>query len=177
MKAAAKEKYFHCNNDGHWKQNCPTYLATLKNKKEGPFGGMLIIESNLTVSSASSWVLDSSSNAHLCTFMQDLEDSRRLRDGEMILCIENGARVTAVAVGTYPLRLPFGLDLVRRDFYYVPAVSRNMIFVSYLAQEGYVISFLKDHCNILYKKNKIINDYLINSLYQLHIDISIFNIE
>ena len=33
-KAADKEKYFHYNTDDHWKWNCPTYLATLKNKKE-----------------------------------------------------------------------------------------------------------------------------------------------
>ena len=35
-KAAEKEKYFHCQSDGHWKRNCPQYLATLKNKKDGP---------------------------------------------------------------------------------------------------------------------------------------------
>ena len=64
---------------------------------------MLVIESNLTISSASSWVLDSGSSAHLCTSMQGLEDSRRLRDGDMILRIGNGARVAVVAVETYPL--------------------------------------------------------------------------
>ena len=85
------------------KRNCPQCLAILKKKKDGPSGGMLIIESNLTVSSASSWVLDSGSSAHLCTSMQGLKESRRLRDGEMILCIGNGARVAAVVVETYPL--------------------------------------------------------------------------
>ena len=59
----------------------------------------------------------------------------------------------------------------------MPATSSNLIFVSCLAQEGYVINFLKDHCNILYERNKITNDFLINGLYQLHIDVSIFNIE
>ena len=102
-KAAEKKKYFHCNSDSHWKWNYPQYLATLKNKKDGPSGGMLVIESNLMVFSASSWVLDSGSSAYLCTSMQDLEESRRLRDGEMILRIGNGARVAAVAMGTYPL--------------------------------------------------------------------------
>ena len=111
---------------------------------------MLIIESNLMVSSASSWILDSGSSAHLCTSMQGLEESRRLRDGDMILCIGNGARVAAMAVGTYPLRLPLGLDLVLRDCYYVPAASRNLISVSCLAQDGYVISFHKNYCNIFY---------------------------
>ena len=94
---------------------------------------MLILESNLTISSASSWVLDSGSSAHLCTSMQGLEESRRLRDGEMILRIRNEARVTAVAVETYPLRLPLGLDLVLRDCYYVLAASKNLISVSCLA--------------------------------------------
>ena len=123
---------------------------------------MFILESNLTISSASSWMLDSGSSAHLCTSMQDLEESRRLRDGDMILRIRNGARVAAVAIGTYPLRLSLGLDLVLRDCYYVPAASRNLISVSCLAQEGYVISFHKNHCNIFYENNKVTNSFLIN---------------
>ena len=56
-KVAEKEKYFHCQSDGHWKRNYPQYLAILKNKNDGLSGGMLILESNLTVSSASSWCL------------------------------------------------------------------------------------------------------------------------
>ena len=95
----------------------------------------------------------------------------------MILRVGNGARVAAVAVKNYPLRLPLGLDLVLRDCYYMSVVSKNLISVSCLAQEGYVISFHKDHCNIFYKNNKVTNDFLINGLYQLHIDVSIFNIE
>ena len=122
-------------------------------------------------------MLDSGSSAHLCTSMQDLEESRRLRDGDMILRIGNETRVAAVAVGTYPLRLPLGLDLVLRDCYYVPVASRNLISISCLTQEGYVISFHKNHCNIFYENNKVANGFLINDLYQLHIDVSVFNIE
>ena len=59
----------------------------------------------------------------------------------------------------------------------MPAVSRNLISVSCLAQEGYVISFHKDHCNIFYENNKVADYFLINDLYQLHIDVSVFNIE
>ena len=102
-----KEKYFHCNVKGHWKRNYPAYLATLKNKKmDMPSEGMselLVIETNLMIFSSSSWVFDSSSSAHLCTFIQDLEEVRGLREGEITLWVDNGSRVAAVAVGIYPL--------------------------------------------------------------------------
>ena len=80
-KAAEKGKYFHYNNNGHWKRNCPAYLMSLKNKKDGtPFKDMsdlLIIETNIMISFTSSWIIDSGSSTHLCTSAQDLEDSRR----------------------------------------------------------------------------------------------------
>ena len=38
-------------------------------------------------------------------------------------------------------------------------------------------SFHKNHCNIFYENNKVANIFLINDLYQLHIDVSVFNIE
>ena len=60
-------------------------------------------ESNFMVSSTSSWVLDSSSSAHICTSMQDLIESRRLRKCDMILRIGNGAKVAAETIDTYPL--------------------------------------------------------------------------
>ena len=59
----------------------------------------------------------------------------------------------------------------------MPAASRNLISISCLAQEGYVISFYKDHCNIFYENNKVVDGFPINGLYQLHIDVSVFNIE
>ena len=40
-----------------------------------------------------------------------------------------------------------------------------------------MISFHMDHCNIFYENNKVADGFLINSFYQLHIDISVFNIE
>ena len=40
-----------------------------------------------------------------------------------------------------------------------------------------MISFHKDHCNIFYENNKVADGFLINYLYQLYIDVSVFNIE
>ena len=30
-----KGKYFNCDEQGHWKRNCPLFLVELKKKKEG----------------------------------------------------------------------------------------------------------------------------------------------
>ena len=102
-KADDKKNYFHCNIEGYWRRNYLAYLATVNNrKKDGPSEGtsdLLIIETNLTIFSSSSWVLDFDSSAHLCISMQDLEEVRGLREGEITLRVGNGARVT-VAVGT-----------------------------------------------------------------------------
>ena len=93
---------------------------------------MLIIETNLTVSSSSSWVLDSDSSAHLCSSMQDLEEVRGLREDEITLRVDNRARVAVVAIGIYPPQLPLRSSLFLKDCYSVSIVSRNLFSISVL---------------------------------------------
>ena len=40
-----------------------------------------------------------------------------------------------------------------------------------------MITFFKDHYNILYERNKIANGFLINDLYQLYIDVPVLAIK
>ena len=94
---------------------------------------MLVIESNLMISSTSCWILDSGLSAHICTSTQGLIESRRLKEGDMIFQIDNGAKIAAEAVGTYPLRLPSSIRLDLKDCYYVSVASWNLISVSVLA--------------------------------------------
>ena len=54
-----------------------------------------------------------------------------------------------------------------KDCYYVPVASRNLIFVSVLAQEGLKLVSIKT-CSI-YLRNKLIARGL-DSLYHLHVD-------
>ena len=131
---------------------------------------MLVIESNLTVSSTSSWVLHSSLSIHIRTSMQSLIESRRLREGDMILRIGNGAKVTAEAIGTYPLQLSSEFRLNLKDCYFILIASQNLIFVSVLAQDNFDFNFNKNF-DFIYLRNKLIAyDLLIDSLYHLYID-------
>ena len=54
---------------------------------------LLVIETNLTIFSSSSWVLNFDSSAHLCISMQGLEEVRGLKEGEIILRVSNGQKL------------------------------------------------------------------------------------
>ena len=62
----------------------------------------------------------------------------------MILRIDNGAKITVKTVGTYHLRLPSGVRLDLKNYYYVPVANQNLIFIYVLVQEGFEISFNKN---------------------------------
>ncbi|KAA3450189.1 polyprotein [Gossypium australe] len=94
---------FHCGVTGHWKRNCPVYLEEVNKAKAS---GM----------SAS----DTGCGSHICTSVQGLQRSRTLARGDVDLRVGNGAKVAALAVGTYTLSLPSGLDLCLEDCYLVP---------------------------------------------------------
>jgi hypothetical protein len=58
---------FYCNGTGHWKHNCPKYLADKKNGKinKGIYD-IHVIDVYLTSSPNSAWVFDTGSIAHKC---------------------------------------------------------------------------------------------------------------
>ncbi|KAJ8769201.1 hypothetical protein K2173_000976 [Erythroxylum novogranatense] len=63
---------FHCGIAGHWKRNCKSYLASLKEKKLGgtSTSGLFMIEINLSTSVSQSWVLDTGYGSHICNNVQ-----------------------------------------------------------------------------------------------------------
>ncbi|GKB95710.1 retrotransposon protein, putative, ty1-copia subclass [Tanacetum coccineum] len=77
----AKDSICHqCGETGHWKRNCPQYLAKLlKNKKlsQGVSGsGIFTIE--LYTFPNKSWVYDTGYGTHICNTTQGLRASRKL---------------------------------------------------------------------------------------------------
>ncbi|VFQ70826.1 unnamed protein product, partial [Cuscuta campestris] len=174
IEGVAKGKCHHCGKAGHWRRNCKTYLAAKKKEGTTISSEVYVIEVNMSISS--SWVLDTGCGSHICTTMQGLKQSRRLARGEIELRVGNGAPVAALAIGAYSLVLPSGLMLELNDCLYVPAISRNIISVSCLDKNGFIIS-IKDKSLSVYRKNVFYaNANMTNGLYVLDLDMPVYNI-
>ena len=64
---------FYCKGTGHWKRNCPKYLA---DKKDGKVKGIFdihVIDVYLTNARSSACVFDTGSAAHICNSKQGLQ--------------------------------------------------------------------------------------------------------
>jgi hypothetical protein len=60
----------------------------------------------------------------------------------------NGQCVDVMAVDTLHLRLPSGLILVLNKYYYVPALSMNIVSGSRLSRDGYHFESVTNSCSI-----------------------------
>ena len=108
--------------------------------------------------------------------MNGLSNSRILEKGQVDLRLGNGARVAALAVGTFHLSLPSGLVLELKNCYYVPAISRNIISIPCLDLEGFQFSIKNKCCS--FDRNDIFygSGPLENILYILDQSVHVYNI-
>lgn len=171
---------FFCNEPGHWKRNCKLYKEDQMNKKTGgtSASGINVIQIHYTPSS--SWILDTGSASHICANVQGLKGSRKLKRGEVDLRVGNGAKVAALAVGSYELSLPSGLLLVLNNCFYVPTMCRNIVSVSCLDNDGFAFIIGNNICSIYHKDMFYANAVLLDGLYVLNLqtsnDFSVCNI-
>ena len=68
---------FYCKGSGHWKRNCPKYLADKKagNVNKG-ICDIHVIDVYLTSARSSAWVFDTGSVAYICNSKQGLQNRR-----------------------------------------------------------------------------------------------------
>jgi hypothetical protein len=174
------EECFQCHKKGQWFKNCKKYLDEQKKKKgsETFASGINIIEINIAVSSSDSQVFYIGSMIHTCKSLQGLSLTRRFAKGELDVCVGNGAKVAAIAVGTFHLSLPSGLVLELNNCYCISALCKNNIPSSCLEKvDGYEIIIKNKHCSIYYNDIFFAHCPLENGLYVLDLeDKSICNI-
>ncbi|KAI3723657.1 hypothetical protein L2E82_35412 [Cichorium intybus] len=170
-KVAKEDACFECGKVGHWKRNCPTYLAELKKKKAGEgTSGIYVIDLELYNLSPNTWVFDTGCGTHICNMLQGFKRSRRLKANEVVLRVGNSARVAVDSIGNFDLLLPNGLYLTLTNVYYVPSLTRNIISVAKLRQCGFDLSFMNDDICV-YKNNVFYFEARpLNGIYEVNLD-------
>ncbi|GJY73504.1 retrotransposon protein, putative, ty1-copia subclass [Tanacetum coccineum] len=116
---AKNDACHHCKEVGHWKRNCPVYLAELmKNKKQVGYAsspGIFTIE--LFSFPNKSWVYDTGCGTHICITKQGLRGARKLKQGDLHLYVGNGVRTQVEAIG-----------ISRNNVLYFNAIPSNGIY-------------------------------------------------
>ncbi|GJY29675.1 retrotransposon protein, putative, ty1-copia subclass [Tanacetum coccineum] len=154
----AKDAICHqCGEIGHWRRNCAVYLAELmKNKKlsqGASTSGIFTIE--LYSFPSKSWIYDTGCGTHICITTRGLRGSKKLKQGALSLYVGDGHRAAVEAIGTYHLELPSGLVIVLNKFHYVPSITRGVISVSRLFDDGFINRFDDNNVISVLKNNLV----------------------
>ncbi|GJQ90038.1 retrotransposon protein, putative, ty1-copia subclass [Tanacetum coccineum] len=132
---------------GYWKKNCPQYLAELLKKKKNAAsgaGGSGIFAIELNTFLNRSWIYDTGCGTHICNTTQGLRASRKLKPGALSLYVGNGQRKAVEAIGNFHLSLPSGLVIVLNNCHYAPSITRGVISVSRLYEDGFINRFVNN---------------------------------
>ncbi|GJX41941.1 retrotransposon protein, putative, ty1-copia subclass [Tanacetum coccineum] len=143
----AKDSTYHqCGEVGHWRRNCPQYLAELMKKKKLSQGASTsgIFTMELYSFPSKSWVYDTGCGAHICNTTQGLRGSKKLKLGALNLYMGNGHHATVEAIRTFHLCLPSGLVVILNNCHYAPSITRGIISGSLLKNNGFVNYFIKN---------------------------------
>ncbi|GKB21532.1 retrotransposon protein, putative, ty1-copia subclass [Tanacetum coccineum] len=145
---------FYCNTKGHWKRSCPKYLKDFKDekvKKDGHSGMYMIELHNTTI--LDSWVLDTGCGTHICTVLQGLKESRRLKHGELNLVMGNRKITPVTRIRKYELMLKSRVRINLNNCCYSSEMTRNIISFHALFKDGYQFSFDNENGDILVYSN------------------------
>nr|GEU52496.1 hypothetical protein [Tanacetum cinerariifolium] len=142
---------------GHWRRNCPVYLVELMKKKKLSQGastsGIFTIE--LYSFPSKSWIYDTGCGTHICITTQGLWGSKKLKPGALSLYVGDGHRAAVEAIRTYHLELPGGLVIVLNNCHYAPSITRGVILVSRLFDDGFINRFDENNVISVSKNNLV----------------------
>ncbi|GJT13005.1 retrotransposon protein, putative, ty1-copia subclass [Tanacetum coccineum] len=104
--------------------------------------GIFTIELNTLLNR--SWIYDTGCGTHICNTTQGLRASRKLKPRALSLYMGNGHRKVVEAIGIFHLCLPSGLEIVLNNYHYAPSITRGVISVSRLYEDGIVNCFVNN---------------------------------
>src|SRR6266498_3398696 len=159
---------YHCGKPGDRRSDCIKFIKWLARK--GNDEVTFIDESFYVNYATNSWWIESGATIHVTNSLQGFVKRKTLRRGDRSIKVANGAMAEAEAVGTLPLRLDNGYILQLNNVIYVPSLSRNLISISVLDNEGYSCNIGNRQCNIFYGSYHVGLAIRQDKLYLLSID-------
>ena len=159
----------HCGVIGHWKRNCPKYLAEVQDKKRvGNAGPSDIFTIELfSFSKTNNWVYDTGCGTHICNSLEGFRAKKKLKDGALYLYVGNGIRAAVEAIGSYDLHLPSGIILCLDNCHYAPTIVRGIVSVSVLKNNGFTNCFTEFGISVSKHNVHYFNAIDINGMFEI----------
>ena len=90
---------FYCKGNGHWKWNCPRYLAAKKDGivNKGIFD-IQVIDVYFTSVYSNPSVFDTGSIAKSSNSKQELQNEQRLVEGKVTMCVGSDSKVDKITI-------------------------------------------------------------------------------
>ena len=90
---------FYCKGNGHWKWNCPRYLADKKDDKvnEGIFD-IHVIDVYFTSVYSNPSVFDTSSVAKSSNLKWELQNEQKLVKSEVTMCVGSSSKIDLIII-------------------------------------------------------------------------------
>ncbi|GJS13514.1 hypothetical protein Tco_0407986 [Tanacetum coccineum] len=86
---------------------------------------------------------DNPAKDSICHHYKDgLRRSKKLKHGALSLYMGNGMRAAAETIGSFDLILPSGLIIILDNCHFVPTVTRGVVSISCLVENGYSHTFM-----------------------------------
>ena len=90
---------FYCKQTGHWKRNCPKYLADKKDGKvnKGIFD-IHVIDVYFTSIYSNPSIFDTSSVAKISNSKRELQNEQRLVKDEVTMCVRSCSKIDMIII-------------------------------------------------------------------------------
>ncbi|KAJ8709420.1 hypothetical protein PYW07_009246 [Mythimna separata] len=168
----AKDKFIptchNCQEKGHIKPRCPRLKKNLKkdhNKnltagpasstKKGSTANLVIFPKDTVLASGlcdkDSWILDSGCSSHMTNRKDWITNFSPNVKSEITTA--NNEKIYSDGVGNVKITIGNDVKKVISDALYVPKVAANLLSVSKMAADGYVLVFDTNKCSVYRKDN------------------------
>ncbi|GKB81448.1 retrotransposon protein, putative, ty1-copia subclass, partial [Tanacetum coccineum] len=159
---------YQCKEVGYWRRNYPSYQAKLKKRKEASMASTLgIFTIELYAFPNKTWVYDKGCGTHICSTLQGLRRSKKLKHRALSLYMGNGIRATVEAIRSFDLILPSSLIIVLDNCHFTPTVTRGVVSISRLVENGYIHTFTNYDISVSKDNVFYFNAILHDGIYEI----------